>query len=357
MLGIFPSVIRQLRQASNKFHFSILTSGFTAVTNRMVIQVLQDTKKLILKNEIRMINYPDFFEKGYALKWDKDVSHYLNKVAEMNEKGKLRGICHRAVRAVVSIHGLKNKEELLTKIDHILQELENSYDGQKNTAEVQRFKGMLREFEEELVWAHFGVQVKDIEHNRLGFYTGDIFTEQPAQDRDVLPILEMLRRVQPDKVSLAFDPEGAGPDTHYKVLQAIADALRLWSKEKDLSELKIIGYRNVWFKFLPSDANVFTPVSLNMLAVLQSSFRDCYISQVNASFPSYEYDGAFSDLSQKIWVEQHKKVQLILGKDFFYTNENPRIRATHGMLFHKEMQLSEFLEHARELKKSMELVM
>lgn len=33
MLGIFPCIIPQLRVRSNKFHFSILTSGFTAVTD------------------------------------------------------------------------------------------------------------------------------------------------------------------------------------------------------------------------------------------------------------------------------------------------------------------------------------
>ncbi|MDI9553942.1 MAG: glucosamine-6-phosphate isomerase, partial [Bacteroidota bacterium] len=106
--------------------------------------------------------------------------------------------------------------------------------------------------------------------------------------------------------------------------------------------------------FAPSEANVFTPVSLNSMAVLQKSFKDCYISQVNASFPSYELDGPFSDLSQQIWVEQFKWVQLILGKDFFYENDRPKIRATHGMIFHKEMTLDEFLMHASELEKSVE---
>ena len=33
-------------------------------------------------------------------------------------------------------------------------------------------KSMLREFEEELVWGHFGIGVENVEHLRLGFYTG-----------------------------------------------------------------------------------------------------------------------------------------------------------------------------------------
>ena len=354
MLGIFPCIIPQLRVSSNKFHFAILTSGFTAVTNDLLMNLLTETLKLIRLGKIEMLHYPDFFEKGFKYKFDKDVSHYLNKIAADDQKGKLRGICHRIARVMVLIYKLSSEKELVSMLEKNIGLLKSSYSGEKNPADIQKLKGMLREFEEELVWAHYGVKVQDIEHLRLGFYTGDIFTPQPQKERDVIPILKMLRRVQPTVISLAFDPEGSGPDTHYKVLQAIAEALRQWEKEKDLSDLRIIGYRNVWYKFHPSEANVFTPVSLNSMAILNWSFKNCYISQVQASFPSYEFDGPFSDLSQKNWVDQFNRVQLILGKDFFYENASPKIRSTHGMIYYKEMKTDEFLRHARALEKSME---
>jgi len=354
MLGIFPCIIPQLRIQSNKFHFSILTSGFTAVTNKMLEYLLEDTLNLLNQGKIEMVEYPDFFDKGYKYKFDKDVSHYLDKIAARDEQGKLRGVCHRLTRVIVEIYGIKSKDELIRQVADNIGLLKASYSGEKNPPDIQKLKGMLREFEEELVWAHYGVKVNNIEHLRLGFYTGDIFTPQPHSRRDVEPILEMLRRIQPTVISLAFDPEGSGPDTHYKVLQAIAEALRQWGKETDISGLRILGYRNVWFKFQPSEANVFTPVSLNSMAVLDWSFKNCYISQVDASFPSHELDGPFSHLSQQVWVEQFKRVQLILGKDFFYENESPKIRATHGMIYHVEMKPDEFLKQAREIEKSIE---
>lgn len=354
MLGIFPAIIPQLREITNKFHFSVLTSGFTAVTNTMLLGLLEETLRLISIDKIQMLAYPDFFEAGYKFKWDKDVSHYLDKVADKDTAGELRGVCHRIVRAMVEIYKLRSGDELVSQIRKNIDLINSSYSGEKNPPDIQRLKGMLREFEEELVWAHYGVPVRNIEHLRLGFYTGDIFTRQPDRNRDVEPILQCLKRIQPTVISLAFDPEGSGPDTHYKVLQAIAEALRQWSLERDLSELRIIGYRNVWFRFLPFEANVFVPVSLNSMAVLNQSFRDCYVSQVNASFPSPAYDGPFSDLSQQVWVEQFKQVQLILGKDFFYENESPKIRGTHGMVYYREMYMDEFLQHARELEKSVE---
>jgi glucosamine-6-phosphate deaminase len=320
----------------------------------MLQRLLEETLNLINQDKIQMLKYADFFREGYRYKFDKDVSHYLDKIADRDEKGKLRGVCHRITRVLVEIYKLKSVKELVSRIEENIDRLKSSYSGEKNPYDIQMLKGMLREFEEELVWAHYGVRVRNIEHLRLGFYTGDIFTPQPRRDRDVEPILEMLRRLQPTVISLAFDPEGSGPDTHYKVLQALAEAIRQWKKEKNLSDIRIIGYRNVWYKFHPAEANVFTPVSLNSMAVLNWSFKNCYISQVDASFPSHELDGPFSELSQQIWVDQFKQVQLILGKDFFYDNESPKIRATHGMIYYKEMKPDEFLKYARELEKSME---
>jgi glucosamine-6-phosphate deaminase len=353
MLGLLPHIAHQVRSHTNTFHFAILTSGFTAVTNRFVRKALQDTLDFITDDKVQMLKYPDFFTSGYKFKWDKDVYHYLDNVASQNPPEQRRGLSHRIVRAMVEIYGTSNKEELIERIGSMIGVIDRSYDGEKNPPEIQRLKGMIREFEEELVWAHFGVQVKNTHHLRLGFYQGDIFTEPPQKERDVEPILDLIRKVKPTVISLAFDPEGSGPDTHYKVLQAIAEALRLYKTESDTSGLRIWGYRNVWYRFHPADADVIVPCSLNSLEVLKGSFRHCYLSQVDASFPSYEYDGPFSELAQKIWVSQLKDIQLLLGKNYFYENRHPRIRAAHGLLYFREMNLEEFLAQARELEKAM----
>jgi len=353
-LGILPHITKQLNEPSNEAHFSVLTSGFTAVTNTFVIDTLQHTKKLLDNGEIQMVHYEDFFKIGYSLKTDKDVYHYLTNVASENPDERLRGLCHRVVRALVIVFEIPNKTRLRETINDVISILKNSYDGEKNPAKIQKLKGMIREFEEELVWAHFGVQVKNVHHLRLGFYTGDIFTEQPDKDRDVEPIVEMFRKIKPTKISLTLDPEGSGPDTHYKVLQATAAAVKKWGEEHDTSELRIIGYRNVWFKFQPYEANVIVPVSLSDLSVMEDSFANCYLSQVNASFPSYSHNGKFSTVAKRTWVEQLNNVQLLLGKNFFYLHDRADVRASHGLIFFRDMNVEEFLATARELEKSIE---
>jgi glucosamine-6-phosphate deaminase len=335
-------------------HISVLTSGFTAVTNTFVIDTLQQTKKLLDEGKIQMVNFEDFFDVGYRLKTDKDVYHFLTNVASENPDARKRGLCHRVVRAIVIVYGVKDKTQLRETINEVISILRNSYDGEKNPSKIQKLKGMIREFEEELVWAHFGVQVKNVHHLRLGFYTGDIFTEQPDKTRDVEPIVEMFRKIKPTKISLTLDPEGSGPDTHYKVLQATAEAVKKWGEEHDTSNLRILGYRNVWFKFEPHEANVIVPVSLGDMSVMEDSFSNCYLSQVNASFPSYSHNGKFSVVAKRIWVGQLNDIQLLLGKNYFYLHERAKVRASHGLIFFRDMNVDEFLATARELEKSIE---
>ena len=354
MLGIMPLTNRQSRDASNELHFSVLTSGYTAVTNRFLFDLLIDTRELLNKGKIEMINYPDFFESGYKYKWDKDIYHYLDNIAAQNPEEKRRGVCHRLIRALVLIWDIKNVQGLYDATEEVLETLKNSYDGSKNPANIQKLKGMIREFEEELVWAHYGIMVKNVHHLRLGFYQDNVMGSKPDMEKDVLPILEDFRKYKPTVISLAMDPQGSGPDTHYKVLQAIARAVEEWNKEEDLSNLRIVGYRNVWFKYNPWDVEVIVPVSLNALATLNKSFSECYVTQVNASFPSYQYDGMFSELTQRNWFEQHKQIQFLLGKNFFYEHSSPLLRATHGMVYLRELNVEQFLEEASKLGKSME---
>ena len=96
------------------------------------------------------------------------------------------------------------------------------------------------------------------------------------------------------------------------------------------------------------------PVTLNSMAIMRSTFNNCYLSQKEASFPSYEFDGPFCDLSQNIWVKQHKDLQLLLGRDYWYQNKNPHLRAVHGVVNLKEMNVNQFLSVARKLEQQME---
>ena len=252
---------------------------------------------------------------------------------------------------MIEIYEEDNIAYLEDRVDELINYFKTQYPGKKDIPHVQKLKGMMREWEEELVWAFFGFNTSCVSHMRLGFYQGDIFTENPEMDRDVIPIFNLLKKIKPTIVTVALDPEGSGPDTHYKVLQATAEALKLYEKETGINNIKVWGYRNVWYRFHPAEANIFIPVSLNSMAIMENTFLNSYGSQRAASFPSWEYDGPFSRLAQRIQVEQYQTIRLCLGKDYFLKHPYPRVQAAYGMVYLKELTQEEFYAHSSELRK------
>lgn len=356
MLGYMPFVVRNIREDSNKHYFATLTSGFTAVTNEYMLRVCQRTKRALAKNKY---NLNEKLESGYfgnekSYYRDHDVYTYLDGLAARNPKIQEQGTISRFIRDLITIFEDSDLDNIEDRVDELINYFETQYPGKKDLPYIQKLKGMCREWESACLWGYFGWNSASINHLRLGFYTGDIFTEEPTVERDAAPILDLMRETEPDLITVAFDPEASGPDTHYKVMQAISSAVGMYAEERDRKDLEIIGYRNVWYRFHPSEANIFVPVSLNMLTLQHESFMHTYISQRDASFPSYEFDGPFSLLAQKIQVEQYDKLMTCLGRRYFYEHESPLIRATRGFVYLKSMGMEEFQTHTRALRKRTE---
>jgi glucosamine-6-phosphate deaminase len=354
MLGYLPYIVRHFRDAVNTHYFACLTSGFTAVTNHFMYVRLSWAGEFLGTAEFRRLLDEGYFTPANAIDRNRDVWQYLDGVASENADMRHEGIARRTIRDLMEVYDMTQPSELAQKVDDLMVYFATSYPGKKDPADIQRLKGMTREFEAECIWGYFGWNCSNVLHLRLGFYSGDIFTEEPTIERDVKPIRDMLESIEPDVVSVAFDPEGSGPDTHYKVLQATNAAIEQYVERSGNDDLKIWGYRNVWYRFHPSEANVYVPVSLNMFAVMENAFMNTFLSQKDASFPSYEHDGPFSELAQKIQVEQYQTLKICLGREWFHENPSALIRATRGLVFLREMDLDEFYRSSRRLKQMLE---
>lgn len=354
MLGYFSEVVRHFRQATNEHHFLTLTSGFTSVTNRFMQGQMTCLRRFLGTPRYNALLEQGYFAQGNVVERNRDVWQYLDGVAAQDEDEKAEGCARRMLRNLVELLG----EDSLQDIDRYVADLEQyfvkTYPGQKDPEHIQQLKGMCREWEAECLWGYYGWQCQNVRHLRLSFYTGDIFTAEPTMDEDVPPIVDELRRISPDVMTVAFDPEASGPDTHYKVMQALAEALRAHLKTCDKPNLRVWGYRNVWFRFDPSEANVFVPVTLAMFSVMHDAFMNSFITQKDASFPSHECDGPFSQLAQRIQVEQYQKIKICLGREWFYNHPSALIRATRGFVFLRDMSPEEFLSSCRALRQSVE---
>jgi glucosamine-6-phosphate deaminase len=258
------------------------------------------------------------------------------------------------LRNLIAIHDETDLRAIRNRMQEIEHYFKTIYPGKKDPEPVQRLKGMCREWEAECLWGYFGWQSGNVHHLRLGFYTGDIFTPTPTIERDVVPVLRLLETARPDVISVAFDPEASGPDTHYKVLQAVNEATRRYAESTGRRDIRIVGYRNVWFRFHPSEANLYVPVSLNMFTIMESAFLNTFVSQRDASFPSYEHDGPFCELAQQIQVQQYQMMKTCLGREWFAEHPSALIRATRGLVFLREMGPEEFGQTARQLRETAE---
>ncbi|WP_455381343.1 hypothetical protein [Salinispira pacifica] len=353
MLGYLPFVVRHIRDHSTAHHFVTLTSGFTSVTNRYMLLLCRRLKEALRDDRygFRQLQEEGYFDPDNPQFRNYDVWKYLDGIAAESEEMRHEGSLRRLLRDLIVIFEESDLDNIGDRVDELINYFETQYPGKKDLPYIQQLKGMTREWESACLWGYFGWDASAIHHLRLGFYKGEIFTEDPTFARDVIPVLNLLKETRPNVVTVAFDPEASGPDTHYKVLQAVSGALRQYEEETGESDIEVIGYRNIWFRFHPAEANIFVPVSLNMLTLQHSSFVNTYLSQRDASFPSYELDGPFSLLAQKIQVEQYEALQTCLGREYFYEHPSALIRATRGFVFIKSMSLSRFYDESLTLKR------
>ena len=354
MLGYLAQISHMLRNPTNTHHFAYLTSGFNAVTNEFVKDQIQHAIDYMSTDQFKRLKDENYFDAENLAAAQRDIYTYLDGVANHSTTHRYKGSSRRLIRNLLILLPDVDMDNLPEKMFELIDYLDSRYPGQKDEPLMQKLKGRIREWEADLVWGHYGSPITNVHHLRLGFYKGDIFTEDPTLDRDVQPVLEYLERIKPTVVTLALDPEASGPDTHYKVMQAIAAAIKIYKEKHPAAKLKVWGYRNVWFKFQPTDANIFVPVSLNSMAIMRETFKYCFQSQVDAPFPSYEYNGPFSELAQAIQVRQHWDMKKVMGRNFWYEHPHPRVRAAKGLVYIKEMELEEFYTRARELQKATE---
>jgi glucosamine-6-phosphate deaminase len=356
-LAYFPLLHHLVRSPSNENFFVYCTSGFTAVTNLYVIERLENLQWQILSGYISDDLQVDSLA-NYGRAQD-DITGYLNGIASQDSDTQHFHISRRLTRLFLNHLKIKDLNVLAAYVGDLINQLKEIEPGRSEPAIFHQIKGWLREYEAELVWAYFGIDMDHVSHLRLPFYSANVFPEYPNFDQDVLPIVQLLKKIKPAIITLALDPEGSGPDTHYKTLIALADGIDKYVADNQVMDLRIWGYRNIWSRYQLYEVNKVVPVSLNSFAVLHNMFNSCFLSQKSASFPSYELNGTFSELAQKIWVEQHNNLVDLMSKEFFYESANPMLRRSYGAIYLKDMSYKEFSEYlvpVRSLLKAKEML-
>lgn len=339
MLSYHPIAVQTI--AHNHNHIAYLTSGFNAVTNSYIQEILTGMDHSFITHHAPTI-FSDTYQSLLSLFAE---AYRANNTANMFLIEQLI-----VAQLMASIYRCASIDDLVNRINWIQESyVATIRPGEKDNPSMQLLKGSIRETEVDRMWHIHGLSTNHISHLRSQFYTGDYFTPKPTFNYDVKPMLSLLEKYKPAIVTLAFDPEGTGPDTHYKVLQVVAEAVRAWDQQPE-----IWGYRNVWYRFEPYDSTMMVPVSEEQLATQHSIFMHCFSTQKDAPFPSHFHDGPFSELSVMIQKEQLAIMRTLLGNDYFDTHENESIRNAAGICFIKKMDTDAFLAQAEQLRSSVE---
>lgn len=352
-LAYFPYLHHLVRSKSIQNHFAYCTSGYTSVTSDYLLRVYRDLSRRINPQEAAMRD--EDMASVFSTTYQEDLTHYLRGIASLNISIQHYAVARRMARKWMAEQGFKTLDALKSFIEKEVCQLESLETGRREPETFHTAKGWLREMEAELVWAHFGIGSDHVSHLRLPFYSDDIFPHYPDSEHDVKPIVNLLESVKPTIVSLALDPEGSGPDTHFKTLLALSAALEQYHAAHLEINLHVWGYRNVWSRWPMTEVNTMIPVSLNSFAVIKNMFDTCYLSQRGAEFPSYEHDGPFSELAQKVWVEQHVDVCRLMGEDYFYKSDDPMMKRAYGMIYLKDMIYDEFEQYMRPVKRLLDI--
>lgn len=361
MLGYLPFVLRTTRSSTNEHHFVCLTSGFNSVSNKHMLMLLDRVNKFLQSGTFRRLSAEGYYVIGKGEKEldfrRRDVWKFLDGVAAADDELRDEGAARRLVFNIVDIYGdavEADSKSLRARVKTLREYFDSRYAGQKDETKIQTLKGSCREFEAECVWGYIGWQIPNISHLRLGFYTADLFTPEPTHGRDVKPVMDLLKKTDPRILTVALDPEASGPDTHYKVLQAVTAAAQQHVEEEKIKDMLVWGYRNVWFRFEPHEVSTIVPVSLQTISTLNHMFMSSFESQRDAEFPAYEIQGPFCSMSQRVQVQQYDMVECALGYEWFHKHPSELIRATRGLVFLREMTVEQLLAESSALKKQAE---
>eukprot|EP00605_Chrysophyceae_sp_TOSAG23-4_P001876 GSChrysophyteH1.ASY1.ANO1.2071.1 assembled CDS len=356
MLSYHGAMHEMLGEKYNKNvnHFAYLTSGFHSVEDKVFNLSFASDAHLVFKGEL-------------SRDYDELMAIFHDEFIKNNEEGKdtiERVIFLRKIAEVWAIVTTQSYSQLVIQLTEKVQWLLNEYlpnhhPGDAVPKQMQLLKGCMRESEVDRVWALSQMPMNRIHHMRSKFYTDDFFCPMPSLEDDAMPLANLVRARQPDLITVAFDPEGTGPDTHYKVLQVVAAGLKLSMSRGDLTSNPspmVWGYRNVWFVFAPWECNLMIPASEDDLNLMHDTFMSCFSTQKEASFPSPMYDGPFSAWARLLQIEQKQDLEDLLGKDYFQKHADPRVRSAAGFVFLRAMNADTFLKECEGLKSKFEMV-
>lgn len=327
VLGYFPIVQHLLFNTQSPHHFATMTSGFNSVADEYLIKNLESLEATVSANS----KFSFYVDKNYETKM------FFDGISKNDQKIQDLAKSIRTAKDILEVYNAENNlDNIIKYINQIKLDLNNNL-----RDNVNRLKGMIRDWEEEIAWGHLGIDCSNISHMKLSFYESK--DEKLDLGQDIQKVVCLLEKVDPDVVTVASEQDPIGHKTHIKVFKIVSQAIKLYLQRHPLKKLNVWEYRNVWCQFEPSEVNLFFPVTMSDFYTLKNVFINSYKSQVKALFPVPGCDMPFCDVMQKIMHEQFQKARVCIGQQYFDKHQNTRVKATQGLCFVISLDAKQFL--------------
>ena len=142
--------------------------------------------------------------------------------------------------------------------DRVQSFLDSKTPGQRDTQEVLKIKGLIRETEARAAALACGIPPEQLEFMDLRFYRTGTIAKAPIHPEDINDIVKLFERLQPSQIYVAgefSDPHG----THRTCAEAIYEAVRRVRKKGQNFDVWL--YRGAWEEWEPHQIEMAVPLS------------------------------------------------------------------------------------------------
>ncbi|MEO0527117.1 MAG: glucosamine-6-phosphate deaminase [Bacteroidota bacterium] len=180
----------------------------------------------------------------------------------------------------------ENNTTLQNQFKKIREFLNNKKPGQVDSAEIQKFKGLIRKGEALSACRYCKVDEKNAHFQNLPFYETGTVKKKPHTEADIKITYDLLTKIKPQQIFAAgdlSDPHG----THRVCLQIIYQAVnRLVEEEADwIKGCYVWLYRGAWQEWDIADMQMAVPIGPKDMARKRTAIFKHQSQKDSAMFP------------------------------------------------------------------------
>lgn len=157
-------------------------------------------------------------------------------------------------------YGIEQNELIKSSRRKVIDDLKKKTPGSPDTPEVRFYKGEIFVCEGITSCNYLGIKEENVHELRLPFYTDHPYALGRITESDVIPIKNLIEKIQPHQIFFAddlSDPYG----THERATNAVLTAIDMLKDEPFMRDCRVWMYRGLWGEWDIDHIEMAVPMS------------------------------------------------------------------------------------------------